>query len=239
MTTSPPLFHLALRLAGEPCLVVGGGPVGARKAASLLECGAAVTLVSPEVCAAFDALPVSIKRRPYRSGEAASYRLVVTATGVAKVDRQVFLDAERAGVLVNAADDPTSCSFLMPAVLRRGDVSVAVSTAGVSPWLAGWVRSRVGEVVGPGVAVLAEIVGEVRSSIRAGGLSTEALDWGFLIDGRLWPLICAGDVAGAWQVAGEWVRATLDAGGAVPANGASLKQEASFEAGHRLVHDRC
>jgi precorrin-2 dehydrogenase/sirohydrochlorin ferrochelatase len=76
----------------------------------------------------------------YRAGEAAGYRLVVTATGRPDVDRAAYLDCRRAGVLVNAADDPDSCSFLAPAVMREGPVSVAVSTGGVSPWLAGWVR---------------------------------------------------------------------------------------------------
>jgi precorrin-2 dehydrogenase / sirohydrochlorin ferrochelatase len=214
-----PLFHLALRLEGEPCLVVGGGPVGARKAASLLECGAVVTVVSPETSAALEALPVTVARRRYRSGEAAGYRLVVTATGNPQVDRRVYLDAERAGVLVNAADDPASCSFLMPAMLRHGDVSVAVSTSGVSPWLAGWIRRRIGEVVGPEVAALAAIVGGARTAIRSAGVSSEGLDWGGLVDGALWPLLSAGDVRSARSVAQRWVEVVLAA--EAPAPGAS------------------
>lgn len=211
-----PLFHLALRLDGQPCLVVGGGPVGARKAASLLECGALVTVVSPETCGLFADLPVTFARRSYRSGEAAGYRLVVTATGIPDVDREVYLDAERAGVLVNAADDPASCSFLMPAMLRRGDVSVAVSTGGVSPWLAGWLRRRVGEVVGPEVATLATLVGEARRTIRAAGVSSESLDWGGLVDDVLWPLVSAADLATARSAAARWVEDVLAAEGSAP-----------------------
>jgi precorrin-2 dehydrogenase / sirohydrochlorin ferrochelatase len=212
----PPLFHLALRLDGEPCLVVGGGPVGARKAASLLECGAVVTVVSPEICALFDDLPVSFARRSYRSGEAAGYRLVVTATGIWEVDREVYLDAEQAGVLVNAADDPNSCSFLMPATLRQGDVSVAVSTGGSSPFLAGWLRRRVGQVVGPEVAMLVAVVGETRTTIRAAGVSSEGLDWEGLVEGALWPLVQAGDLATARSVAARWVEDVLHAGRLAP-----------------------
>jgi siroheme synthase-like protein len=207
-----PLFHLALRLEGQPCLVVGGGPVGARKAARLLECGAAVTIVSPATCDTLEALPVTIRRRTYQSGEAAGYRLVVTATGIPAVDREVFLDAERAGVLVNAADDPESCSFLMPATLRHGDVTVAVSTGGVSPWLAGWLRHRVGAVIGPEMATLATVVGEARARIRAAGVSSEGLDWGGLVEGALWPMISAGDLMAARSRATRWAEGVVAAG---------------------------
>ena len=156
---------------------------GARKAASLVECGARVTVVAPETCGLVDDLDVAVERRPYRPGEAAEYRLVVSATGNSEVDHLVYLDAEHAGVLMNVADDPRSCSFLMPATLRRGDVSVAVSTAGVSPWLAGWVRSRIAEVVEEEVAELALVIGEARRVVRAAGVSSEGLPWSDLVDG--------------------------------------------------------
>lgn len=204
-----PLFHLALRLEGEPCLVVGAGPIAARKATSLLECGARVTVVAPQVCDQVEQLPVVLERRRYRAGEAAAYRLVVTATGDPAVDREVYLDAQAAGVLVNAADDPASCSFLMPAVLRSGDVSVAVSTAGVSPWLAGWVRRRIGSVVGPEVGELAEIVGEARAAVRGAGRSSEGLDWNGLVEGVLWPLVSGGQIVLARSAAADWVDAVL------------------------------
>ncbi len=214
--SAAPLFHLALRLDGEACLVVGAGPIGARKAASLLECGAIVTVVAPVACNQAGQLPVRLERRRYRAGEAADYRLVVTATGDPEVDRAVYLDARRAGVLVNAADDPASCSFLMPAVLRAGDVSVAVSTAGVSPWLAGWVRRRIGEVVGPEVGTLAEVVGGARAAVRASGRSTEGLDWAGLVEGTLWPLVEQGEDSLARSAAARWVEAVLAAGPAIP-----------------------
>jgi len=202
---------MALRLEGQPCLVVGGGPIGARKAAALIECGAVVTVVSPDTCAQLDDLPVSVQRRRYRPGETAGYRLVVTATGIPQVDREVYLDGERAGVLVNAADDPASCSFLMPAMLRRGDVSVGVSTAGVSPWLAGWVRGRISEVVGTEVADLAAIVGETRVAVREAGVSSEGLDWADLVEGALWPLVRAGHLDLARSAAKRWAEAILAA----------------------------
>jgi|SRR5579872_798243 len=211
MSDSRPLFPLVLRLDGRACLVVGGGPVAARKAAALVECGAVVTVVAPETCAAVEALDVTIARRRYAPGEAASgrFRLVVTATGDPEVDRSVFLDAEGAGVLVNAADDPGSSSFHVPAVARRGAVTVAVSTEGTSPFLAGWVRSRVAEVLDEPVGDLARIVGDVRSAVRARGRSSEGLDWRGLVEERVWPRLSEGDEAGAEAGAAGWLAEVL------------------------------
>jgi len=216
--TREPLFHLALRLAGERCLVVGAGPVAVRKAASLLDCGASVTVVALEVSSemellALDRAPaIAIEHRAYRPGEAAAHRLVITATGVPSVDRSVYRDAEAAGVLVNSADDPQSCSFLVPAVIRSGDVSVGVSTGGVSPFLAGWVARRIAAVVGPEVAVLVRLVGDVRLAVRAAGISTEDLDWDGLVNGCLWPILDDGGPRAeslARAAADDWIAGCL------------------------------
>src|SRR5580765_7444746 len=114
-----------LDVAGEPVLVVGAGPVAARKVRDLVACGALVTVVAAKVgdeCR--EAGATTLEQRPYRAGEAAGYRLVVTATGMPAVDGRVAADARAAGVWVNAADDPTNCTFILPAVLRRGPVTL-------------------------------------------------------------------------------------------------------------------
>ncbi len=140
-----PIYPVGLVVQGRRCLVVGGGRVAARKIGGLLSCGAAVTVVAPEVhvaigelaesgvIAAIDESPLEVHIRPYRSGEAADYLLVVAATGEAAVDDEVHRDAVGAGIWVNVADDPSRCTFVLPAVARDGVVSVAVSTAGASP----------------------------------------------------------------------------------------------------------
>ena len=217
MTDDPPLFHIALRLGGRPCLVVGGGPVGARKAASLAASGALVTVVapevSPEVSAELEGIGVKIERRPYDAADLDGCRLVVAATGVGAVDRKVYEDARARGVLVNAADDPEACEYLVPAVLRTGPVSVAVSTGGLSPYLAGWIKRRVGTVLGPELADLAGIVGRCRSALRGAGLSSEDADWDELVDGVLWPLLEAGKAEEADAAAAEWTARKLAARG--------------------------
>jgi siroheme synthase-like protein len=123
-----PLYPVGLVVAGRAVLVVGGGRVAARKAGDLVACGARVTVVAPEVVPVLaERAEVTVERRPYRAGEAAGYRLVVTATGDRAVDQQVYDDAEAAGVWVNSADDPERCTFTLPAVVRRDPVVVAMA----------------------------------------------------------------------------------------------------------------
>jgi precorrin-2 dehydrogenase / sirohydrochlorin ferrochelatase len=191
-----PPYPVSLVVADRPCLVVGGGPVAGRKVESLLTCGARVTVVAMGVTEAIRSMTgrLTVEERPYRSPEAAAYRLVVTATGVPEVDRVVAADAEAAGVWVNSADDVVNCTFTLPAVHRQGPVTVAVSTGGASPALAGWLRDRVAEAIGPDVAVLAELLGEARRRLRAAGVSTESIEWTAILDRQVVPLVRQGRI---------------------------------------------
>ena len=189
--------------------------MAARKVRTLLACGAAVTVVAPEVheatgelaesgaIAAIDAAPLRIELRPYRSGEAADFQLVVAATGDRSVDDEVHRDAVAAGVWVNVADDPSRCTFVLPAVTRHGDVTIAVSTGGASPALAAWLRDRVDEWIGSDVGELAALLEEARGRVRARGESTESVDWRAALDAGLPELVREGRMAEA--------RALLDA----------------------------
>lgn len=193
----PPWYPVVLDLSGRPCLVVGGGPVALHKAGGLAACGADVTVVAPRLEARFAALPVATEARPYRAGEAAGYRLVVTATGVPEVDAAVAADAEAAGVWVNSADDPQHCTAILPSVHRDGPVIVAVSTGGASPALAGWLRRRAGEALGPGLGALAGLLGAARRAVVAQGRASAEVDWAALLDGPLPDVVRAGDLAEA------------------------------------------
>jgi siroheme synthase-like protein len=205
-------------------LVVGGGTVAARKIHSLLLCGAAVTVVAPEVheavaalvaAGAIDAIdrsPLELHIRPYQRGEAAHYRLVVAATGDAIVDGAVHDDAEGAGVWVNVADDLTRCTFVLPAVTRDGAVTVAVSTAGASPALARWLRDRVADALGGSVGELATLLAEGRRHIHEQGRSTEEFDWRALLDGPFPDLVRHGRRDEARAVLDEFLANDTHAG---------------------------
>jgi siroheme synthase-like protein len=210
-----PLYPVGLVVKRRKCLVVGGGRVAARKIGGLLACGAAVTVVAPEVhvamgelassgaIAAIDEPPLDVQIRPYRTGEAADYVLVVSATGNSTVDHAVHRDATGAGVWVNVADDPARCSFVLPAVARDGEVSVAVSTAGASPALAVWLRDRVVAALGPGLGDLASLLAQGRRRVQSQGRSTEEIDWRTMLDGPLPEMVRHGRM--------DEARAALDA----------------------------
>ena len=201
-------YPVNLIVADRPCLVVGGGPVAARKAAGLLDCGARVHVVAPTIGSEMDALAarwpdhLTVEQRAYAPPEAGGYRLVLS-TGRADHDRadldvEVAADADAAGVWVNVADDPVHSRFHVPALVRQGPVAVAVSTEGTSPALAAWLRDRLadGELgpIGPEVGVLARLLSEQRDEIRAAGRSTEAVNWRTVLDTEMLELVRGGRV---------------------------------------------
>lgn len=144
------LFPLFLKLEGRPCLVVGAGTIAASKISSLLESGARVTVVAPwasvEVRKLADDGKFRWLPRAYEAGDLAGVFLVIAAASDGAVNRAVFLEAQRLGILCNAVDDPPHCDFYFPAVVRRGDLQIAISTAGQSPALAQRLRHELEEV---------------------------------------------------------------------------------------------
>jgi siroheme synthase-like protein len=177
------VYPVVLRLTGKRCLVVGGGAVARRKVDGLVASGADVTVVAPEVEPGLAALDgIRVERREYRSSDLEGCWLVVAATSDRAVQQQVFDDGERAGVWVNAADDPARCAFYLPAVLRRGPLIVAVSTQGRSPALAAWVRDRIARLLPDRLDELAEQLAGERRELQQAGVSTEGRDWGARID---------------------------------------------------------
>lgn len=182
MAVSSRPYPVVLLLEGRRVLVVGGGTVAAGKVAGLVAAGAVVHVVAVEVGAAVREQPVTWEERPYADGEVAGYRFVVAATGDPEVDARVFRDGEAAGVFVNAADDPASCSATLPARLDRGRLLVTVSTSGHSPALAGWLRDRLGEVVGPEHEELLELLAEARAALAARGESRPPATWRLALD---------------------------------------------------------
>ena len=192
------LYPVNLRVAGHRCLVVGGGKVALAKAEGLLEAGALVDVIAPDVVPELDARPgVSVQRRTYRSGDVTGYRLVVAATGREEVNAEIYRDGESAGVWVNSADDPDHCSFTLPSRLRRGPLMVTCSTGGHSPALSRWLRQRLENEIGPEYETLLCLLSEARERIQAAGMHTEGLAWQDVLDSGMLELIRSGETGQA------------------------------------------
>lgn len=172
------MLPIVLDLTGKRVVVVGGGAVGARKVAALLDAGAAVRVIDPRPLPDLPAGVVHICE-PYRAEHLEGAALAF-ACATPAVNAQVVLDARARGVWVNAASDPASGDFALPAVVRRGDFSLAISTGGASPALARRVREKLeaefDEAFSDWVRVLAEVRRDVLARVSDEARRRELLD---------------------------------------------------------------
>lgn len=196
-------YPVTLDLQGRPCLVVGGGVIAERKAAGLLDTGARVTVVSPTLSPGLMSLATdgrfAWRPREYAEGDTAGFFLVMVATDDGAVNAAVAAEARAGGVLVNCADDAERCDFVLPAVLRRGAVTVAVSTGGASPIMARLVREEIDAALPAEYGALTDLVADVRVALRRRGLSLDAERWRRALDGELRRLVTAGQATEARQ----------------------------------------
>jgi precorrin-2 dehydrogenase/sirohydrochlorin ferrochelatase len=141
------LFPIFLKLAARPCVVVGAGNIAESKIESLLQAEAHVTVIAPEALPRVrewaEAGQLTWHRREYQHGDVAGAFLVVAGTATAAVNRAVFAEASASNILVNAVDDPPFCDYYFPSVVRRGELQIAISTAGESPALAQRLRKEI------------------------------------------------------------------------------------------------
>ena len=171
------LFPMFLKLQGRSCLVVGGGKVGEPKIGGLLETGARIRVValhaSSRVREWARAEKIELELRAFLAEDLDGAFLVVVATNSRSLNERIYQEAQRRGVLCNVVDVPDLCDFFYPAVVRRGDLQIAVSTAGQSPSLAQKIRQQLEKQFGPAYAAWVEELGETRKLILASDLDQE------------------------------------------------------------------
>ncbi|MGH2734631.1 MAG: precorrin-2 dehydrogenase/sirohydrochlorin ferrochelatase family protein [Actinomycetota bacterium] len=164
-------YMAALDLTGRRCLVVGAGSVGLEKIEGLLACDAEVAVVAekarPEVVELAEAGSIEWRSRPYSGGDIDGCLLVIAATSDTDVNIRVFEDAEARSMLVNVVDVPPLCNFILPAIVRRGPIAIAISTAGASPALAKRMKAEIAQLFGVEHARLALLLNEVRGWAKA------------------------------------------------------------------------
>jgi siroheme synthase-like protein len=191
-------YPVSLDVGGRRCLVVGGGPIAERRVQSLLEAGASVTIVSPALTATLNALAAAARirhlARRYEVGDLAGAVLAFVAVDDASVTPTVAREAQARGVWLNAADDPAYCSFYLPAVVRRGVLTVAVGTGGASPALTRALREHLDGVLGPEWATLGELAASARRDLRATGRAADAEAWRRALAPDVRALVAAGRV---------------------------------------------
>jgi precorrin-2 dehydrogenase/sirohydrochlorin ferrochelatase len=171
------LFPMFLKLTGRQCVVVGAGRVGEPKIGGLLATGARIRVV------ALDATPlvrewaragkVDLELRAFTPADLEGTFLAIVATSSSRLNEFVYREAERRGVLCNVVDVPEYCDFFYPAVVKRGDLQIAISTAGQSPSLAKKLRQQLEKQFGPGYATWVAELGQTRRLILASDLEAE------------------------------------------------------------------
>ena len=164
------LYPLFADVADRTVLVIGGGHVAERKVLALLESGAQVTVVSPELTENLAELHsdgrIEVCRCGYQKGDLAGAWLVIAATDDEQINRQIFAEANERHIFCNVVDRPELCSFQVPAVVRRGDLQIAVSTSGTSPVLAKLIRQQLQEKYSEHYEIFLVKLGELRDHYK-------------------------------------------------------------------------
>ncbi|MEX0887403.1 MAG: bifunctional precorrin-2 dehydrogenase/sirohydrochlorin ferrochelatase [Phycisphaeraceae bacterium] len=161
-----PELPIILRPAGWRCVVVGGGAVATRRGRWLRDAGARLVVVAPVIADELAGLAHEAHHRPYQAGDLARARLVITATDDPAVNEQVAHDAREGNILCNRPDRPAASDFTVPAVARRGDVTLAVATGGASPTAARAICDELAEWLDPAWPRLLAIARSYREAMR-------------------------------------------------------------------------
>lgn len=171
-------YPVHLDIQNRNCLVVGGGAVGTRKVMTLLDCGAKVTVISLSVSHQLQDLAASgfitVKQRPYHSGDLDDSFLVIGATDNEKLNRQISEDADRLNTLCNIADRPEVCNFILPSIVEQDDLVITISTSGKSPAFAKRVRKTLEKQFGKEYGDFLKLMGAIRKRLLSQSHEPEA-----------------------------------------------------------------
>jgi siroheme synthase-like protein len=194
-------YPIYLEMTNRRCVVIGGGAVAERKVQGLLEASAAVTVISPTVTERLtrwaDERKIRHAARSYAPGDIAGYELAFIATDDSAINAAVCEEGKIRGIWVNAADDPAHCDFILPSVLRRGALAVAVATAGKSPALSRSIREELESHFSDDYELLVELAADVRTDLQQRSLRPSYEAWRRALNGDVREHVRRGDLARA------------------------------------------
>lgn len=196
-------YPVFLDIAGKPAVVIGGGQVALRKVEGLLDAGAHVTVISPALHPDLEALVAAGRvrhiAREYSPGDLEGCLLAFVGTDDRSVNAAVAREGKQRGVWVNAVDDPANCDFIMPGIVRRGDIILAVSTSGGSPAMARKLREDLEQFLTPEYALMLDLVAQVRRELCDRGVKVEPEVWNAALDAEVKRLLSQGHLDEAKQ----------------------------------------
>jgi len=195
-------YPVVLRIFGRRCVVIGGGEVATRKVGALVRDGAELLIIAPEVSKEIERLEatgaISVERRSFEPSDLDGAFLAIAATDSRAVNQLVTDEARTRGVLVNVTDDPGACDFTVPAIVRRKDITLAISTGGRSPAFARYLREQLSDWLVDSRLLLLEIMAELRRDLRSAGRTVSPDMWRAAVaDEEVERLISASDRGGA------------------------------------------
>ena len=208
-------YPMFVDLEGRRCLVVGGGPIATEKVEKLVDHGAAVRLVSPQITSELsrmvgDGSIHEYRQRTYRPEDLEGCFLVIAATNLDPINRMVWQDAEARNMVCNVVDVPPLCNFIVPSIVRRGELALAISTGGASPVVARHIRRQLDETYGPEWEALVSLLRDLRDDLKARHLDMpgrrDAVE--VLMESDVLQMLAQGDEKGAMELA----RRVLDLG---------------------------
>jgi siroheme synthase-like protein len=203
MNTYYPLY---IQLRDQPCVVIGGGKIAEGKVEGLLAAQAKVRVISPDLTPHLRALAgdeqITYLARTYQSGDLAGAFLVICATDQPEINHQVWLEASANRQLVNVVDDTPRCNFIAPSILRKGDLTIAISTSGKAPALAVRLKERFQRELGPEYERFLELAGELREPMarHIPDFETRKALWYDLVDSEIFDALARGDEDAARDV---------------------------------------
>ena len=176
----PNYYPIMLDVRGRPAVVIGGDAIAAEKAGALCACGARVTVISPTFCTQLQTEGeqgrVTLRRKAYERGDTAGAFVVVAATSDPGLVEEIWAETQESGQLVNIVDVPARCTFILPSILRRDQLTIAVSTEGASPSLAKRIRQHLESLFPPAYGPYLRLATAARARLRENGVSYKRRD---------------------------------------------------------------